>query len=246
MEKQLTIPEIKQEIKTQLTNKETFQALATITFNGLSQELMQRALLEGMMNGFTFQSFIKKDVYAIPFKNGYSLVNSIDHSRKIGMRSGVVGVSEPIYEEKDEKIISCSITVKRKIEEHIGEFTAKVYFDEYYKSNKYKNSLWDTKPRTMIAKVAEMHALRKACPEELSQSYIEEEFDKEKITQEEKEEKKEKSLLEYEKEMKEVKTIEELGKIWVDIPAEAKIKLASLKNELKSKLSNIIEGEIVK
>ena len=29
----------------------------------------------------------------------------------------------------------------------------------------------------MIAKVAEMHALRMACPEELSQSYIEEEMD---------------------------------------------------------------------
>jgi hypothetical protein len=29
---------------------------------------------------------------------------------------------------------------------------------------------------TMIAKVAEMHALRKACPEELAKSYIEEEM----------------------------------------------------------------------
>ena len=246
MEKKLTIPEIKQEITNQLTNKETLQALATITFNGLEQKLMQQALLEGMMNGFTFQSFIKKDVYAIPFKDGYNLVTSIDYSRKIGMRSGVVGVSEPIYEEKDGKIISCSITVKKKVEEYIGEFTAKVYFDEYYKSNQYKNSIWDTKPRTMIAKVAEMHALRKACPEELSQAYIEEEFDKEKITQEEKEEKKENSLKEFEDKMKEVKTVEELGKLWVTIPAEAKIKLETLKNELKSNLSNVIEGEVIK
>lgn len=246
MEKQLTIPEIKQEIRTQLKNQEILKALTEITFNGLGQSLMQQALLEGMMNGFTFQSFIKKDVYAIPFKNGYSLVTSIDHSRKIGMRSGVVGVSEPIYEEKDGKVISCTITVKKKVEEYIGEFTAKVYFEEYYKSNQYKNSLWDTKPRTMIAKVAEMHALRKACPEELSQSYIEEEFTKEKVEFEEKEEKKENSLKEFEEKMKEVKTIEELGKLWVTIPAEAKIKLETLKNELKSKLSNVIEGEIIK
>ncbi len=37
----------------------------------------------------------------------------------------------------------------------------------------------------MIAKVAEVHALRKACPEEMSQIYVEEEREKE-ICKEEK------------------------------------------------------------
>ena len=67
------------------------------------------------------------------------------------------------------------ITVKRKINEYIGEYSATVYFSEY---NTGKQQ-WVKKPRTMIAKVAEMHALRKACPEELSQSYTEEEIQKE-------------------------------------------------------------------
>ena len=85
-------------------------------------------------------------------------------------------MSEPIYEEKDGKIISCAVTVRKGQ----GEFSAKVYFTEYYKAGyNGKPSLWDTKPRTMIAKVAEMHALRKACPEELSQAYTEEEMVKE-------------------------------------------------------------------
>jgi hypothetical protein len=42
-----------------------------------------------------------------------------------------VGVSAPSYEEKDGKIISCTITVKRKVGEYIGDYSATVYFDEY-------------------------------------------------------------------------------------------------------------------
>ena len=113
------------------------------------------------------------------------------------MRNSVVGSCKPEYEtEKDDegnkKIISCTVTVKRKIDEYVGEYTATVYFDEYYKpgktwNGKYTPNLWDTKPRTMIAKVAEMHALRKACPEDLSQIYVEEEFEKEAYVVEEKE-----------------------------------------------------------
>ena len=137
---------------------------------------MMLAIAEGMTRGFTFKNFLEKDVYAIPFKDGYSLITSIDYARKLGMRSGVVGKSEPIIEEGlDKKIVSCSVTIERKVADYVGKFTAKVYFDEY---NTGKN-LWVTKPRTMICKVAEMHALRMACPEEMAQVYVEEEMQKE-------------------------------------------------------------------
>lgn len=139
---------------------------------------MKTALFEGMTRGFTFKNFLEKDIYAIPFGTGYSLITSIDYARKVGMRSGVVGKSEPIFEPKEGKLISCSITIKKKVGEYIGDFTAKVMFSEYDTGR----NLWRTKPYTMISKVAEMHALRSACPEEMSQVYVEEEMEKEANT----------------------------------------------------------------
>lgn len=158
-------------INRELTDK-TAAALLATTFKGLDATNMKKALMEGMIRGFTFQDFLQKNVYAIPFSSGYSLITSIDFARKLGMKSGVVGVEAPIYTEKEGKIETCTVTVKRKVGDYVGEYTATVYFDEY---NTKKNQ-WLSKPRTMIAKVAEMHALRKACPEELSQQYVEEEM----------------------------------------------------------------------
>ena len=191
------VVEINNEINAQLKTEAVKRALLATTFKKFDDKLMRQALTEGMLRGFTFKNFLQKDIYAIKYGDGYSLMTSIDYARKIGMRNSVVGSCKPEYEtEKDDegnkKIISCTVTVKRKIDEYVGEYTATVYFDEYYKpgktwNGKYTPSLWDTKPRTMIAKVAEMHALRKACPEDLSQIYVEEEFEKEAYVVEEKE-----------------------------------------------------------
>lgn len=170
---------IKEEINKQIADKEVFGTLLQTTFKGLEGSLAKRAMLEGMMRGFTFKDFLEKNVYAIPFKQTYSLVSSIDYARKIGMRSGVVGVSAPQYVFEDNKIISCTVTIKRKVGEYVGEYSATVFFDEYNTGF----NLWKSKPKTMIAKVAEMHALRKACPEELSQIYVEEDFQKEEAPQ---------------------------------------------------------------
>ncbi len=175
-----TVEVINKEINTEIAKPEVQNALLATTFKGLQPAVMKQAIMEGMMRGFIFKDFLEKNVYAIPFGAGYSLVTSIDYARKIGMRNGVVGVSSPDYEfdEKDNtKVVSCSITVKRKVNEYIGEYSAKVYFKEYSTGK----NLWVSKPLTMIAKVAEMHALRKACPQELAQSYAEEEVIKEAI-----------------------------------------------------------------
>lgn len=169
---------INKEISVELAKEEVRRALLATTFKGLNELSMRQALMEGMIRGFAFQDFLEKKVYAIPFKDGYSLVTSIDYSRSIGMRSGVVGKDAPIFEtDPNGKVVSCTVTIKRKIDEYVGDFTATVFFDEYYKAgrNGYP-SLWDQKPRTMIAKVAEMHALRMACPEELDKAYVEEEL----------------------------------------------------------------------
>lgn len=218
---------INQEINTEIEKVEVQKALLSTTFKGLDLLSMKKALMEGMMRGFTFNDFLEKNVYAIPYGSNYSLVTSVDYARKIGMNSGIVGKSAPIYEEKDGKIISCTVTVKRKIGDYIGDYTATVYFDEYT-TNK---NLWTTKPRTMIAKVAEMHALRMACPSELAQAYAEEEMEKEVRTISIDTE-------HYKQKLEATTSLEELQKVWVSMPGEAKSALSELKDELKKKYEN--------
>src|SRR3981189_3634379 len=177
MTQNISLVEIQKEVTTELANKETLKTLVATTFKGLNAAVVPQAIVEGMIRGFTFKDFLERNIYAIPFKEGYGLVTSIDWARKIGMRSGVMGKSAPSFETDGDKVVSCTITIKRKVGDEVGEFTDTAYFVEYYRPgrNSYP-SLWDSKPRTMIAKVAEMHALRMACPEELAQSYVEEEM----------------------------------------------------------------------
>jgi len=225
-ENTISIAEIKKEVSTQLADKETMQALVATTFKGLNEANVKRAVVEGMMRGFTFKDFLEKNVYAIPYGQGYSLVTSIDYARKIGMRSGVVGTSAPVYEDKDGQVISCTITIKRKINEYVGDYSATAYFGEY---NTGKQQ-WLSKPRTMIAKVAEMHALRKACPEELSQSYSEEEMEVVPETAV-------LDTLEFEEKLNNSKTVEELRSVFASLSGEIKKKLRPLADELKIKLN---------
>lgn len=167
------------EMNTQLANPAVRTALLNITFKGLKEEVMKQAILEGLMVGFTFKNFLIKDVYAIPFGgNGkpYSLVTSISHARKVAMRSGLCGKTAPIYTYTDDnKVETCTVTVKRMTGGYVGDYTATVDFSEYTTGK----NLWVSKPKTMIAKVAEMHALRAGFPEEMSAMYAEEEMEKE-------------------------------------------------------------------
>lgn len=175
---------VNDEIAIELGDQKTRQTLLATTFKGFTPILMHQAILEGMLRGFTFRNFLQKDVFAQLFNSRdgqtYSLITSIGHARKIGQKSGCCGKSEPTYEMETESpsgkqhILTCSVTVKKLIGSYVGDYTAKVYFDEY---NTGKNT-WLSKPRTMIAKVAEMHALRSAFPEELDKVYVEEEFEK--------------------------------------------------------------------
>jgi hypothetical protein len=248
-EKITSIQTITATVTKELANKETMQALVATTFKGLEADNVKQAMIEGMMRGYTFQDFLEKNVYAIPFvenkgrpneKQTYSLVSSIDHARKIGMKSGVVGVSEPVYEMNGQKLVACSITIKRRVGNDIGDFSAKVYFDEYTTGQ----NQWTKKPRTMLAKVAEMHALRKACPEALSQVYTSDEMgDKIIETTATTVSPKAAPKLEsvdveiYGKKLAACKTVEELKTVFSAIPMEAKNNLVELKDKMKVKLT---------
>lgn len=233
------ISKIQEEIKKELSNKDVLNALVATTFKGLEVQQIYLAIQEGLIRGFTFKDFLEKNIYAIPFvenrgrpneRQTYSLVTSIDYARKIGMRSSVVGKTAPTFEEDNGKVISCTVTIKRLVSGIVGDFTATVYFSEYTTGR----NQWTSKPRTMIAKVAEMHALRMACPEEMSQVYVEEEIEKE--TQPKQLEPIDLTI--YGNKLKEAKTIADLGREWSALPFVAKQKLETLKNEMKAKLSS--------
>lgn len=220
---------IKQEVNTELADPEVVKSLLATSFKDFSQELMAQAILEIRTRGFEFKDVLEKNVYAVKFGSGYTLITSIDYARKVGMRSGVVGKSAPVYTEAENgKILTCTVTVKRKVNDYVGDYTATVYFDEY---NTGKN-LWATKPRTMIAKVAELHALRSACPEEMSQVYVEEEIEKEKTP----EVVMNIDVTEYEKRLRKSKDLDELKKNWLQLPASVRPELESAKNSLKEEL----------
>lgn len=195
MTKDISIVEMRNEIQTEIMQKkEVFNALAQNTFKGLDHKNIPPALLEGMMRGYTIRDFMVKKIYATPFWNGktqsqdYALVQSISDVRAIAMKGGQSGKSAPSYTyDADKNIESCSVTVWKKDGDERG-YTATVFFEEYEKppaKNKKTGEsipgMWQTKKRTMIAKVAEMHALRMAFPEELSEAFIEEEFDREAV-----------------------------------------------------------------
>lgn len=235
---------ITKEVETSLQDAKVQTALLSTVFKDFPLPLMKQAVLEGTLRGYTLKDFLEKNIYAIKYGNTYSLVTSIDDARKRAMRSGIAGIDEPKYaEDKNGKIVTCSVTVKRVVSGHLGEFTAKVWFNEYYAGNKNedgsvkktqygekKETLWDTKPRTMIAKVAEMHALRKACPEELSQAYVEEEMVKEIVK-----EVPTFDVSSYKAKLEATKNITQLRTAWSALPGQAKIELEGLKNEIKKK-----------
>lgn len=170
------IQKFQEEINKELSNQETMNALIDTTFKGLSPDNVRKAIMAGMVMGFTFKNFLQKDVYAIPYGGNFSLVTSIDYARKIAQRSGIIGSPKQDWDLAESgKPVSCTVTVQKKVHDTIGDFSATVFFDEF---NTGKNQ-WATKPKHMLGKVAEMHALRKAFPEEMAQMYAEEEMHKE-------------------------------------------------------------------
>lgn len=227
-EKSLSVATIQNEVDLELSNPETLKTLIATTFKGLEGHNVKQAMVEGYLRGFDFKDFLQKNIYAVPFGGGYSLVTSIDYQQKIAMRSGVTGIDAPVFEEKDGNLISCSVTVHRRLphSETIGDFTATVYFAEY----RSEKAIWKQKPRTMIAKVARSHALRMACPEELAQSYVEEEFEKKDAVAEAPAF----DVKEYEAKLKAAQTTEELSKTYASFPGKVKAVLFDLKESLKA------------
>lgn len=132
-------------------------------FGKLDDKSMFTAIIEAHALGYRAQDFLSKKIYAVSYGNTYSLVTSISDARSNAYATGdYAGSTAGVFTYKENgKIDTCTVTVKKFVKGVICDFTAMVHFDEYDQ----KRNLWNSKPHTMIEKVAEMHALRKAFPD---------------------------------------------------------------------------------
>ena len=135
---------------------------------------MEFALARGL------NPFIKQ-VYSMKFGGVQSIITGIDGLRAIAGRSGRHAGTDEATFDTDSKgnVISSKCTVHVLLPNGSkGAFSARVWMSEY----STKRGLWKNKPRTMLAKVAESHALRKAFPEQMGQLYTPEEMDQARVS----------------------------------------------------------------
>lgn len=151
------------------------KALVAIAFPTVKndKDLIRETLIKAEAQGYKPNDFLSGNVYVIPFKGKekkVGLVASIEYLRQRAHRAGLIGIDAPIFEGtiKDGATLSCTITCRTEK----GSFAATAYYTEYYDNQK---PIWNTKPKTMIAKVAESQALRKMLPDE-NLPYIPEEM----------------------------------------------------------------------
>lgn len=134
-------------------------------------------------NPFSKQVYVCAKVNKAGFKKYFYLVG-INGYRTIAMRSGeYAGIGDPLFNGKSlyhlkssgEDIVTCTITVYRNINDNKCSFTATASMDEYMPSDPVDS--WTQKPAVMLSNVTEALALRKAFPELLNGTYLEEELD---------------------------------------------------------------------
>ena len=114
-----------------------------------------------------------------------TIQTSIDGFRVIAERSGNYGgQSEPQFIEQDGKLLSCKVSVFRFHNEVRYEAAVGVaYWAEYCQTTQDGKpmGLWAKMPHTMLSKVSEALALRKAYPQDLSGLYTGDEMEQASI-----------------------------------------------------------------
>jgi phage recombination protein Bet len=126
---------------------------------------------------------LARQIYAIHRKSGnvekMTIQTSIDGFRVIAERSGDYGgQDEPIFIEDGKGLQCCKVTVYRfRGDIRYVAAVGVAYWNEYVQAyNGQPSGLWAKMPHTMLSKVAEALALRKAYPQDLSGLYTADEM----------------------------------------------------------------------
>ncbi len=129
---------------------------------------------------------LARQIYAIHRWNSMlkreamTVQTSIDGFRVIAERSGDYGgQDEPVFLYENDILINCKVTVYRfRGEIRYPAAVGLAFWNEYVQIGKDSNptAMWHKMPHTMLAKVAEALALRKAYPQDLSGLYTNDEM----------------------------------------------------------------------
>jgi phage recombination protein Bet len=171
-------------INQKFTKEKTMsKELQVINFNDEQTNLIKTQIAKDCTNSelelFLYQckqtglNPLTRQIYAIKRSGRMTIQTSIDGFRVIAERSGsYAGQDEPIWEDDEKGFpIKCTVKVYKFTPNFEQRYCAGVgvaHFKEYYPSPML---LQKSMPHTMIAKVAEALALRKAFPQDLSGLY---------------------------------------------------------------------------
>lgn len=127
-----------------------------------------------------FRNVKEKEYGKDVWKQKMTIQTSIDGFRVIAERSGDYGgQDEPIFTANNNKLISCKVAVYRfRGDVRYAASVGVAYWSEYAQldDKNEPTGLWKKMPHTMLAKVAEALALRKAYPQDLSGLYTSDEM----------------------------------------------------------------------
>lgn len=108
---------------------------------------------------FQLNPFIR-EVYGIPYGDNFSIIVGYEVYLKRAERSGLLSGWKAYTDGEGTELKGC-IEITRK------DWTAPFYHEVYFSEYNQNNSMWKSKPRTMIKKVAIAQAFRLVFPEEL-------------------------------------------------------------------------------
>jgi phage recombination protein Bet len=119
---------------------------------------------------------LTRQIYCIHRGGKMNIQTSIDGFRVIAERSGDYGgQDEPEFVEDDGKLTCCKVRVyKFRGDQRYQASVGVAYWNEYFPQD--NNFMWKKMPHTMLSKVAEALALRKAYPQDLSGLYTNDEM----------------------------------------------------------------------
>jgi|DEB19_MinimDraft_3_1074340.scaffolds.fasta_scaffold20234_4 phage recombination protein Bet len=117
---------------------------------------------------------LARQIYAIRRGGKLTVTVGIDGFRLIADRTGVFGGMDDVIFDNEENPKKATITVYKFVQGVRCATTASARMAEYNQNN----TMWRRMPCTMLGKVAESLALRKAFPAELSGLYTEDEMAK--------------------------------------------------------------------
>lgn len=119
---------------------------------------------------------LARQIYCIHRAGKMTVQTSIDGFRVIAERSGdYAGQNEPEFVYDDKVLVACKITVFRfRGDLRFPVAVGVAFWSEYVPQD--NNFMWKKMPHTMLAKVAEALALRKAYPQDLSGIYTNDEM----------------------------------------------------------------------